>query len=91
MFISDYEKWHGCTKVTAFDWIDGENVYINIQYYRPGSNICKPPAWEKSFLIPGEMAQTVRNYMDSVVYGLATGTYPSCVKPLNERSAVCGN
>ena len=67
--------WVEGYKVRAFDWIDGENIYINIAYYKPGSNICQPPSVEKSFLILKDGEQIVREFLHSVVIGLMQGTY----------------
>ena len=45
----------GGYKVRAFDWVDGKNIYLNICYYCPGSSLSKPPAADRSFLLPMDM------------------------------------
>lgn len=60
----------GGYKVRAFDWVDGKNIYLNICYYCPGSSLSKPPAADRSFLLPMDMESTLRNYLRSVVEGL---------------------
>ena len=45
------DKWVDGYKVRAFPWIDGKNIYVNVQYYKPGSSINRPPAMDKSALI----------------------------------------
>lgn len=45
------EKWVDGYKVHVMDWIDGENIYINIQYFKPGSSLSKPPAMEKQHIL----------------------------------------
>lgn len=65
------DTWTSGYKVRAFDWIDGKNIYINIAYYQPGASISKPPAWEKSFLLPLSEENKIREYLDSTVNHLA--------------------
>lgn len=64
------DKWVASYKVRAFDWVDGENIYLHIEYNRPGASLSKPPAVEKSFLIPREEEVKVRNFLHSIVIGL---------------------
>lgn len=64
------DTWISGYKVRAFDWIDGKNIYINIAYYAPGSNLSQPPVREKSFLIPIEESPKIEKYLHSVVNGL---------------------
>ena len=64
------DRWVEGYKVLAFNWIDGKNIYLHIEYYRPGTSLSKPPAVEKSFLIPLEYESTVANFISSVVLNL---------------------
>ena len=45
------DEWISGYKVRAFDWIDPDYIYVNIQYVRPGDRISNP-TWDKSFLLP---------------------------------------
>ena len=47
----EIDKWINGYKVRAFPWVDGENIYFNVQYYRPGTSVNQPPAFDKSALI----------------------------------------
>lgn len=69
------DTWVEGYKVRAIDWIDGENIYMNIAYYKPGSNIERDPAVERSFLIPKEEESKIKNFLHSVVLGLMYGNY----------------
>jgi len=68
--VINIDKWVAGYKVRAFDWVDGENIYLHIEYNRPGASLSKPPAVEKSFLIPREEEVKVRNFLHSIVIGL---------------------
>ncbi|WP_018703572.1 hypothetical protein [Anaeromusa acidaminophila] len=47
----EVDKWVDGYKVRIFPWIDRKNIYVNIQYYAPGSSLSKPPLLDKSALI----------------------------------------
>lgn len=47
----ELNKWIGSSKVRAFPWKDGKYIYVNVQYFKPGQSICKPPAWEQTAYI----------------------------------------
>ncbi len=47
----DINEWVSGYKVRAFDWIDSDYIYVNIQYIRPGDKV-SDPTWDKSFLLP---------------------------------------
>lgn len=66
----EIDTWTSGYKVRAFDWIDGKNIYLNIAYYKPGSSLEKPPAREKSVLIPKEEGNKLEQYLNSIVIGL---------------------
>lgn len=64
------DAWVAGYKVRAFDWVDGKNIYMHIEYYKPGSSLSQPPAVEKSFLIAREDKPKIRNFLHSIVLGL---------------------
>lgn len=74
----------GGYKVRAFDWVDEKNIYIHIEYYRPGASLSAPPAIEKSFLIPLEEEAKLNNYLHSIVVGLMEGPSPRGVRQLSK-------
>jgi hypothetical protein len=45
------DRWVDGYKVRVCPWIDGKNIYVNVQYYNPGASLCQPPALDKSALI----------------------------------------
>ena len=47
----DFEKWISNYHVRAFPWVDGKNIYMNVQYFRRGQSISRSPAWEKTVYI----------------------------------------
>ena len=50
------DTWINGCKVRAFPWVDGKLIYLNVQYYRPGQSIEKPPAWDKTVYITNNTA-----------------------------------
>ena len=36
------DTWIGAFKVRAFPWIDGKNIYFNVQTFRPGGRMSDP-------------------------------------------------
>ncbi len=52
----ELNKWIGSYKIRAFQWIDGERIYFNAQYYAPGQSIEKPPAWDKTVYVTDNAA-----------------------------------
>ena len=49
---TEINRWiDGCTKVCAFQWIDGKRIYFNVQRFSPGQSIEKPPMWDKTVYI----------------------------------------
>ena len=64
------DTWVEGYKVRAFDWVDGKNIYLHIESYKPGASLAQPPAVEKSFLIPMEEEPKIRNFLHSIVIGL---------------------
>ena len=47
----EIDNWVSGYKVRSFPWVDGENIYFNVQYYRPGQSLQQPPAWDKTVYI----------------------------------------
>lgn len=62
-------EWIGPYKVETMDWIDGKNIYMNVQYFYPGSSVMKPPAWEKTvYIADGEKARNaLKNFKETIV------------------------
>lgn len=52
----EIDAWVGGYKVRSFPWIDGEHIYFNVQYYRPGQSISQPPARDKTVYITDDAA-----------------------------------
>lgn len=73
--MTEIDRWVSGYKVRAFDWVDGKSIYMNIQYFRPGSSLAKKPAREKSVLFEKtpENEDRIRNYTDSVVRAVMEG------------------
>jgi len=65
----EIDIWIGTCKVRSFPWIDGKRIYFNVQYYKPGQSIEKPPSWDKTVYITDNAAgqQLVHNFTDSLV------------------------
>ena len=47
----ELDTWIGSCKVRAFPWIDGKRIYFNVQYYKSGQSVEKPPAWDKTVFV----------------------------------------
>lgn len=72
----EIDSWIGGCKVRIFPWIDGETIYCNVQYYRPGQSLSQPPVWDKTVYVKDNDAGR------RVVYGLQTrwsGIFPRYV------------
>lgn len=54
--MMELDKWVGAYKVRGFQWIDGKRIYFNVQYFKPGQSIEKPPAWDKTVYITDNAA-----------------------------------
>ena len=46
----EINKWIAGYKVQIFPWVDKKSIYVNVQYFKPGSSIERPPAFDKSAL-----------------------------------------
>lgn len=47
----EMDEWIGCYRVRTFRWIDNEYIYVNVQYFLPGSSICSEPAWDRTVYV----------------------------------------
>lgn len=47
----EIDKWVDGYKVRSFPWIDHKNIYVNVQYYKPGSSLSQKPLFDKSALV----------------------------------------
>lgn len=62
----DFEKWISGCLVRVFPWVDGKNIYVNVQYFRPGQSISRSPAWEKTvYIFDDEAGQKLVSYFTS--------------------------
>ena len=78
----DFEKWVDGYKVRVMRWIDGKHIYINVQYFKPGASLQKPPAMEQTaFIVDDEKGRNmVQNYLSTLVNYIARAE----VKPGNK-------
>ena len=69
----ELDSWVGGYKVRAFPWIDGKRIYFNVQYFKPGQSIRKPPVWDKTVYITDNPAgqQLVSDFTHSLVEHVA--------------------
>ena len=73
------EKWVDGYKVHVMDWIDGENIYMNIQYFKPGSSLSKAPAMEKTAYITNndKGKNMVQNFLSTLVNFIVRSNVPA--------------
>ena len=58
----EIDAWIDGYKVRSFPWIDGKRIYVNVQYYKPGSSLSQPPAFDKSaFIVDDEVGRRFVN------------------------------
>jgi hypothetical protein len=69
----EINKWIGSFKVRSFPWIDGKRIYFNVQYFKPGQSIEKPPVWDKTVYITDNAAgqRLVQDFTHSLVEHVA--------------------
>ena len=67
------DTWVSGYKVRAFNWVDGERIYFNVQYYQSGQSIKQPPVWDKTvYIIDNENGQKLVNeFTHSLVENVA--------------------
>lgn len=69
----EIDKWIESYKVRSFPWIDGKQIYFNLQYYAPGHSIERPPIWDKTVYITDNDAgqRVISNFIHSLVEHVA--------------------
>jgi hypothetical protein len=69
----ELDKWIGAYKIRSFPWIDGKRIYFNVQYYKSGQSISRPPVWDKTVYITDNEAgrKLVYEFTDSLVNHVA--------------------
>jgi hypothetical protein len=69
----ELDKWIGAYKIRSFTWIDGKRIYFNVQYYKSGQSISRPPVWDKTVYITDNEAgrKLVYEFTDSLVNHVA--------------------
>lgn len=69
----ELDKWIGAYKIRSFPWIDGKRIYFNVQYYKSGQSIERPPVWDKTVYITNNEAgrRLVYEFTDSLVNHVA--------------------
>lgn len=72
------ERWEGDCKVVAFPWIDGENIYVNVQCFRGGQAISHPPVWDRTAYIKDDEAgrRFVFEFTNTMVEAFRVGKIP---------------
>lgn len=73
----EIDSWIGGCKVRIFPWIDGETIYCNVQYYRPGQSLSQPPVWDKTVYVKDNDAgrRVVYGFTDSLARYISTICY----------------
>ena len=74
----EIDKWIDGYKVRSFPWIDRKNIYVNVQYYKPGSSLNQPPAMDKSVLIADNITgrKLVYEFTSTLVQYISMLTIP---------------
>ena len=72
------EKWEGSCKVVAFPWIDGQNIYVNVQCFRSGQAIGHAPVWDRTAYIKDDEAgrRFVFEFTNTMVDAFCMGKIP---------------
>jgi hypothetical protein len=65
----EIDKWVKGYKVRSFPWINGKEIYLNVQHYAAGQSINRPPIWDKTVYITNNAAgqRLVNEFLDSLV------------------------
>lgn len=61
------EKWIAGYKVDFSEWIVTGQYLLNIQYFRPGTSIMRPPDREVSHLLMIAEPERISDYLHSMV------------------------
>ena len=74
----EIDKWISGCKVRAFPWIDGENIYVNVQYFAPGQSIHQSPAWDRTAYIHNDDSgrRFVFDFTHTLVESFISGKIP---------------
>lgn len=69
----ELDKWIGSYKIRSIPWIDGKRIYFNVQYYKSGQSIKRPPVWDKTIYITDNEAgrRLIYEFTDSLVNHVA--------------------
>ena len=69
----EINKWIRQYKVRSFPWINGKEIYLNVQYYAAGQSIERPPVWDKTVYITDNVAgqRLISEFLDSLVEHVA--------------------
>lgn len=78
----NFDQWIGPYKVRAFQWVNPEQIYFNVQYFAPGQSIEKPPVWDKTVYIANDEAgqRLIREFTHSFVEYVARMQIPDHAK-----------
>lgn len=73
--MQNIDTWVAGCKVRGFDWIDGNHLYFNIQYFNSGSSLSQAPALEKSVLMEKtpHNEKIIKEYLHSLINGIMFG------------------
>ena len=78
----EIDEWVDGYKVRSFPWVDGKNIYFNVQYYKPGQSIQKPPVFDKTVYITDNENgnRLIDNFTSSLVGMVARMEIPNGAK-----------
>ena len=78
----EIDEWVDGYKVRSFPWVDGKNIYFNVQYYKPGQSIQKPPVFDKTVYITDNENgnRLIDNFTSSLVRMVARMEIPNGAK-----------
>ena len=76
---AEIDAWINGCKVRAFPWIDGETIYVNVQYFRPGQSVEQSPAWDRSarFVNDEPGRRFVFEFTHTMVEAFCSGKIPA--------------
>lgn len=71
-------KFVGGYKVETFPWVDKELIYFNVQYFKPGQSLSRPPAWDKTvyFIDTDKNRQFIKDFLDSIIEYVSKTNFP---------------
>ena len=73
------DKWVSGCKVNIFPWIDHKHIYVNVQYFKPGQSLSRPPVWENTVFIVDDDAGRFLAYTntETLVNAIRMGQIPN--------------